>query len=342
MNVQTNIPLSQLTTMKIGGPASYVADFTSKDELIQLYANMKKLGQAGYVIGKGSNLIAHDEGYRGVIIRNLMKGINILADDSESTTVRAAGGEIWDDLVEFAVNHELLGIEALSGIPGTVGAAPVQNIGAYGQELADTFVSLEAYDTATDRYVELSWEDCDFSYRHSIFRGSEAGRYIIITITLKLYKRVPEPPFYSSLQRYFDEKQVTSYTVKIVRDAVLQIRASKLPDPQLLPNSGSFFKNPIVEDWKKDELLKTYEEMPSYQVDDKHYKIPAGWLIENVDLKGEVISGMKIHDDNAVVLINKSATGYNDLSAAREEIISAVRDKFQISLEQEPLELMST
>ena len=326
--------------MRIGGPASYVADFSSKDELIQLYTNMKKMNQTGYVIGKGSNLIAHDEGYNGVIIRNQIKGIEVIGDDSESTTIRAGGGEVWDDLVEFTVGRELMGMEALSGIPGTVGAAPVQNIGAYGQELADTFVSLEAYDTISNRFVELSWEDCDFSYRHSIFRGSEAGRYIIITITVKLYKRIPEPPFYSSLQRYFDENHVTTYTVKIVRDAVIQIRASKLPDPQLIANSGSFFKNPIVEDWKKDELLKTYQEMPSYQVDEKHYKIPAGWLIENAELKGEVLSGMKVHVDNAVVLINQSATGYSDLASAREEIISTVRDKFQIALEQEPLELL--
>ena len=327
--------------MKIGGIASYVADATTREELQQLYKNAQIIQQPAYIIGGGSNLIAHDEGFNGVIIRNMIKGIEIVADDEDSTTIRAASGETWDDLVAMSVERNLLGIEAMSGIPGTVGAAPVQNIGAYGQELADTFVSLEAYDIKRDQFVELKWDDCGFSYRHSIFRGSAAGQYAIVSITIKLFKRTPQPPFYSSLQSYFNENNVKdNYTVQDVRDAVLTIRTTKLPNPKILPNSGSFFKNTIVESWKRDNMLETYGDIPSFQVDETHYKIPAGWLIENVDLKGEILHGIKVHDDNAVVLINNSATGYSDLAAARDEIISAVRDKFQIVLEQEPIELL--
>lgn len=340
MNVQTNIPLAQLTTMKIGGIASYVADATSREELQQLYKNAQKIQQPAYIMGGGSNLIAHDEGFGGVIIRNMIKGVEVVADDDDSTTIRAASGEIWDDLVALSVDRNLLGIEAMSGIPGTVGAAPVQNIGAYGQELADTFVSLEAYDIARDQFVELKWEDCGFSYRHSIFRGSAAGQYAIVSVTVKLFKRAPQPPFYASLQSYLDENNAKdSYTVQDIRDAVIAIRVTKLPDPKLLPNAGSFFKNAIVESWQKDSLLQKYGDIPSFQVDENHYKIPAGWLIENVDLKGEILHGIKVHNDNAVVLINDSAQGYSDLAAAREQIIAAVRDTFQIVLEQEPVEL---
>ena len=341
MNVQTNIPLSTLTTMKIGGNANYVADVTSKEELRQLYQNSKKLNQPVYVIGGGSNLIAHDEGFPGLIIHNKIGSITIADDNPTATTIVTGAGEIWDDLVKYTVDLELSGIEAMSGIPGTVGAAPVQNIGAYGQELADTFVSCEAYDTTTDTFVTLTWEDCKFSYRHSIFRGEATGRYIITSVTMSFNKTKPEPPFYDALDKYLTAKHIdlATVTVQIIRDAVLDIRMNKLPDPRVLPNAGSFFKNAIVEKWKADDLLNTYSDMPTYPVDDQHTKIPAGWLIETCNLKGEVIHGMKVHDGNAVVLVNDAATGYADLAAARDDIITAVRDKFQIVLEQEPLEL---
>lgn len=325
--------------MKIGGNASYVADATTPEEIQRIYQNAKKMNQPVYIIGGGSNLIAHDEGFAGVILHNKIPGITIIDDDASTTTLRAGGGVIWDDLVKFSVDRNLAGIEAMSGIPGTVGAAPVQNIGAYGQELADTFVSLEAYDTTTDTFVTLNWEDCSFSYRNSIFRSTAEGRYAIAAVTLKLDKRIPEPPFYDSLQRYLDTNDIHEYSVQIIRIAVLAIRETKLPDPTKLPNAGSFFKNAVVEKWQAEPLAAEYPDMPKFDMDENNVKIPAGWLIEQCDLKGEVLHGMKVHDGNAVVLINESASGYADLKEAREEIIGAVRDKFQIILTQEPLEL---
>ncbi len=339
MNVQTNIPLSQLTTMKLGGNANYVIDVTTPDELRQAYQNAKQLGQPVYIIGGGSNLIAHDDGFPGVIIHNKIPGITVVDDNPSETTITAGGGVIWDDVVEHSVNLNLSGIEAMSGIPGTVGAAPVQNIGAYGQELGDTFISLKAYDTQTDQFVTLAWEDCGFSYRYSIFRSTAAGRYAIYEITLKLLKKTPEPPFYESLQKRFDDLQITAYTPQIVRDNVLAIRADKLPDPAKLPNAGSFFKNAIVERWQADDIRGQFPDAKTFDQPDGTVKIPAGWLIEMCDLKGEVLHGMKIHDKNAVVLINQSAQSYADLAAARDEIIGTIRDKFRILLEQEPLEL---
>lgn len=342
MNVQTNIPLSTLTTMKIGGNANYVVNVTSNEELQQVYQNSKRLSQPVYVIGGGSNLIAHDEGFPGIILHNNILGIEVLDDNPTTTTLAAGAGEKWDKLVKYAVDLNLQGIEAMSGIPGTVGAAPVQNIGAYGQELSEAFVSLEAYDTSSDSFVTLKWGDCGFSYRHSIFRGDAAGRYVITRVTLALNKKRPEPPFYEALEKYLEKKQIgtMAVTVQIVREAVLDIRANKLPDPAQLPNAGSFFKNAIVEKWKADDLLNGDPTMPTYPVDENHVKIPAGWLIENVNLKGEVLHGIKVHEGNAVVLINESATSYADLAAAREEIVARVRDTFQIVLEQEPLELL--
>ena len=343
MNVQTNIPLSQLTTMRIGGNASYVIDVTTPDELRQAYLSAKQLNLPTYIIGGGSNLIAHDEGFPGVIIRNQIGNIKIITDDSQSTTINAGGGVIWDDLVKFTVEHGLFGIACMSGIPGTVGAAPVQNIGAYGQELADTILSLDAYDIQQDKFVKLEKADCNFSYRSSIFRTTEVGHYAIYSVTLQLPKIQLQPPFYESLQKRFDELGTKEYTAQAIRDSVLAIRTNKLPDPSVTPNAGSFFKNAVVESWKAEELRGNgYSDLPSYTVDETYQKIPAGWLIEQSDLRGEVLHGIKVHDKNAVVLINESASSYQDLNAAKTEIINAVHDKFQITLEQEPLELTLT
>lgn len=340
MNVQTNIPLSQLTTMRLGGNANYVVDTTTPDELRQAYLNAKQIAQPTYIIGGGSNLIAHDEGFPGVVILNKIGGIQIIADDSQSTTITAGGGVIWDDLVKFTVEHGLSGIACMSGIPGTVGAAPVQNIGAYGQEVANTFLYLDAYDINLDKFVRLERTDCNFAYRSSIFRTSEVGHYAICSITLQLPKNLLQPPFYDSLQKRLDEIGVTQYTPQVIRDNVLAIRADKLPDPAVMPNAGSFFKNAVVEAWKAEEIRSNgYSDLPTYPVDETYQKIPAGWLIDQSDLKGEVLHGIKIHDKNAVVLINESATSYNDLQDAKNEIISKVKERFQITLEQEPLDL---
>lgn len=339
MNVLTNIPLSRLTTMRLGGIASYVADVTTRDEIPQIYANAKKANQPVYIVGGGSNLIAHDEGFPGVIVRIAIPGIEQVEEDAESVTIRANGGEAWDNLVKYTVDRNLTGIEAMSGIPGTVGAAPVQNIGAYGQELADTFISLEAYDTREDRFVLLTWEDCDFSYRHSIFRGSEQGRYIIYSVKLKLWKRPPQPPFYSSLQARFDTLHITEFTAQVVREHVLAIRADKLPDPAKMANSGSFFKNAIVEQWQLDNIKNQVESVKAFDFGEGKFKIPAGWLIEQCNLRGESFNGFKVHDGNAVVLVNESATSYSQLAEARDHITSEVFTRFQVQLEQEPLEL---
>ncbi len=328
-----------MTTMKLGGNASYVADITTRDELRQVYLNAKKINQPIYVIGGGSNLIVKDEGFEGVIVHMQIPGITQLEEDKDTTTIQAGGGVEWDELVRFAVERNLTGIEGMSGIPGTAGAAPVQNIGAYGQELADTLISLEAYDIEKDAFVVLAASDCDFSYRHSIFRGSAEGKYVISSITLKLYKSAPQPPFYDSLQRHFDNNDATSFTAESVRSAVLAIRSEKLPDPKVLPSAGSFFKNPIVENWQAEEIRKTYVDMPTYPMDDKHMKIPAGWLIEQCDLKGQAIDGIRVYEGNAVVLVNESANSYENLLSAKNEITNTVRDTFRISLIQEPLEL---
>jgi UDP-N-acetylmuramate dehydrogenase len=341
MDIHTNIPLKNYTTMRLGGPARFMTDIHTPEEAAEVCRNAAAQHLPIFILGGGSNLIVRDEGFNGIVIRNRITGFDILSDDSSHTVIKVGAGENWDEVVKRTVEMNLTGIEALSAIPGTAGAAPVQNIGAYGQEIAETLLSLEAYDTQTNQLVVLENADCSLSYRNSIFRSTAVGRYVITSITLQLFKASPQPPFYKALQDYFDAHNITLYTPQIIRDAVVAIRMDKLPDAAVRPNTGSFFKNAIVEEWQLTDLRKEYPDIPTYEMPDGRYKVPTGWLIEQAGLKGQLIHGMRVHDKNALVLINESAASYQDLAAARAEIIGAVRDKFRIAIEQEPLEIGS-
>lgn len=339
MDIHTNIPLKNLTTMKLGGPAKYFAEAHSVQELHELYSNAQTKNIPVFILSGGSNVIAHDEGYDGLILRIRIPGFEVITDDLNTTTIKVGAGELWDDVVRRSVEMRLSGIEAMSAIPGYAGAAPVQNIGAYGQEIADTLTSLEAYDTQTHRIITLQNADCEFSYRHSIFRGSEQGRYVITSITLTLSKNLPTAPFYDSLQAYFDEHSVTVFTQQVVREAVIAIRTDKLPDPVIHPNSGSFFKNALIESWQRDELLAAFPNAKTYDMGDGKVKVPSGWLIETAGFKGKLLNGIRVNEKNALVLINESATSYAELASARDEIINTIRDTFRIDITQEPLEV---
>lgn len=325
--------------MKLGGSTRFMGIATTPEELATMCRNAKQQSLPFFILGGGSNVIANDTTYNGIVIRNRILGVEVVEDTPSAKTIKIGAGENWDEIVKQTVDMGLTGIEAMSAIPGTAGAAPVQNVGAYGQEIADTLIELEAYDSQKDTFVTLKNADCGFSYRHSMFRGSQAGRYGITSITLRLAKAVPKPPFYQALQTYLDEHHTTLFTPTIIRDAVIDIRANKLPDPKLLPNTGSFFKNAIIEQWQYDDLLKTWPDMPAFKLDGKNIKIPTGWLIEQVGFKGQLVHGMRVHTGNALVLINESANGYADLAAARNEIAGKVRDTFRIYIEQEPLEI---
>ena len=339
MDVMTNISLKQYTTMKLGGETRYMATADSASDVVSLYRNARKENLPIFVLGGGSNVITHDEVFEGIVLLNKIKGFEVISETDETTDVKIGAGEVWDEVVEKAIELGLQGIEAMSGIPGTAGAAPVQNVGAYGQEIADTLISLEAYDSKTDTIVTISADECDFSYRNSIFRDKEKGRYCILNITLQLNKAEPKPPYYASLQKYIDENDIREVNLSVIRVAVLNIRSEKLPDPAELPSAGSFFKNALVEKWKLEELQKEYSDIPNYAMSDGRYKIPTGWLIDKAGLRGYRSHGMRVYEKNALVLVNDSATGYDDLAAIREEIVQIVFDKFGIKIEQEPLEL---
>ena len=316
-----------------------MATADSASDVVSLYRNARKENLPIFVLGGGSNVITHDEVFEGIVLLNKIKGFEVISETDETTDVKIGAGEVWDEVVEKSIGLGLQGIEAMSGIPGTAGAAPVQNVGAYGQEIADTLISLEAYDSKTDTIVTISADECDFSYRNSIFRDKEKGRYCILNIILRLNKAEPKPPYYASLQRYIDENDIREVNLSVIRVAVLNIRSEKLPDPAELPSAGSFFKNALVEKWKLEELQREYSDIPNYAMSDGRYKIPTGWLIDKAGLRGYRSHGMRVYEKNALVLVNDSATGYDDLAAIREEIVQIVFDKFGIKIEQEPLEL---
>lgn len=339
MDIHTNIPLKSLTTMRIGGPVNYFAEAHSPAELQEIYRDAAAKQVPIFIIGGGSNLIAQDQGYKGLVVRMKIPGFEKVSEDLYSMTLKIGAGEHWDEIVRRTVELHLTGIEAMSSIPGTAGAAPVQNVGAYGQEISEVLVSLDAYDTQQNTFVTLQNQDCEFSYRHSIFRGSQQGRYILTSITLKLSRSLPTPPFYDSLQSYLDQHSITSFTQQTIRDAVIAIRADKLPDPAVTPSAGSFFKNAIIESWQYNELQQAFPDIKSFDMGNGTYKIPTGWLIEKAGFKGQLLHGMRVNEKNCLVLINESATGYSDLAAARDEIINKVRDIFRIQIQQEPLEI---
>ena len=245
----------------------------------------------------------------------------------------SASGEILDDFVRYSTKYGWSGIECLSAVPGTVGAAPVQNVGAYGQDIAQTLVNVDAYDTKTEKFVTLDAKKLDLGYRHSIFNsGDEIGRYFITKITVALEKKELKPPFYNSLQKYLDDNNIDEYTPENIRKAVHAVR-TKLPNPEFIASSGSFFKNVYLD---PEESIKA--EKKGIPVWDGG-KVPSGWLLENAGLKGKLIHGMRVWETASLVLVNESAKSYSDLDAARKEIIKTVKDKFGYTLEQEPMEL---
>lgn len=336
--MQENIPLKDYTTMRLGGPAAHLATATTKEELVSL---INSTGDAPILIlGQGSNLIVGDKGFNGLVILNRITGFEIQDQNAVTVKVLVGSGEVWDEVVRKTTENGLSGIECLSAIPGYAGAAPIQNIGAYGQEIANTLLELDAYDIQTKTFVKFNNADCDFTYRKSIFNSStDKGRYVVVGLTLELTKTILEPPFYSNLQAYLDKNQITDYSPHNLRQAVTTIRSVKLPDPKIIPNTGSFFKNPIIEKWQAEKLQSEYPDVKIFPMGGNLCKISAGWLVEQSGIKGLEMEGFKVYEENALVIVNNGAKSSRGLEGLRDYIIGVVRDKFRITLEQEPEEI---
>lgn len=307
------------------------AAFSSVNELQQLLPHS---GMAPFVLGGGSNILLPQLMERPVL-HNKITGITVQKKNDRSIEITAGGGVIWHDLVTMVVNHGWIGLENLALIPGTVGAAPIQNIGAYGIELSDVFFSLEAVSIDTGNLRRFSREECAFGYRDSYFKRDGKGKWVITRVTLRLPQDKPLQYDYGDIGRILEAKGVGDPTSRDIYDAVITIRRNKLPDPTKIGNAGSFFKNPVVTNVLFESISKDWPEIPHYLNDNGKIKIPAGWLIEKAGWKGYKEGKCGVHDAQALVIVNLGGAIREEVVALADKIVESVFLKFKVHLEPE-------
>jgi UDP-N-acetylmuramate dehydrogenase len=339
MQILENISLAQYSTMRLGGTARYLAEIASKWEVGEAWKWAQEHQVPVVMIGSGSNIVWRDEGFPGLVMVNKITGYNDYAEDARSHYVSVGAGENWDSVVARTVEAGLSGIEALSLIPGTAGATPVQNVGAYGQEVAQTIMSVEVFDRTTGQLTNVPSEACGFGYRRSFFQTEYRDRFFITGVTFHLTAGNPQPPYYGAIEQYLASNPVAgAVTPRVIREAVIAIRTAKLPDPKEVANNGSFFANPVVTNGQLVELRADFPEMPCWPIDSGGAKIPAAWLIEQTGFKDyhDEQTGMATWPTQPLVLVNEHAKSTADVLAFRDRIIAAVQAKFKITLTQEP------
>jgi UDP-N-acetylmuramate dehydrogenase len=330
-----NVPLAEKTTFKIGGMARFFISAETENDVVKAVSLAKDNDWKLFVLGGGSNVLIADDGFDGLVLQINLKGISF-----NKNIVTAAAGEDWDEFVRLCVDKNLQGIECLSGIPGLVGGTPVQNVGAYGQEVSETIENVRVFDLKTNEIYEISNDNCKFSYRKSIFNSTEKNRFIVLAVTYKLWHNGEPKIFYKDLIKVFADKKPT---LSEVREAVCRIRAEKGMmvrqggfDSQ---SAGSFFKNPIIEIKKYDELCQELNEtIPSFKVDDKKLKIPAAWLIEKSGFnKGYRLGNAGISKKHSLALTNCGDAKAVEIINLKELIQKKVSEKFALDLVPEPI-----
>ena len=339
MTLRQDISLLPYNTFHIDVKARYMASIETESQLLEILQSALTTKEPVYIIGSGSNILLTKD-VQGLVLLNALRGIEIVFEDAMYTHVRFMGGEIWHHCVEWCIDHNLGGIENLALIPGTMGAAPVQNIGAYGVELKDVLLELEALNLKTLKKKIFSVTDCAFDYRNSIFKHEEKGNYFILSVTLRLSKHPVLQLDYGNIREELNKMGVQQPDIKAVAQAVINIRRHKLPDPQVVGNAGSFFKNPVIDETKFFELQTSYPTIPFYKTA-VHYKIPAAWLIEHThpegasSWKGYREGNYGVHPRQALCLVNYLNASGNEIYALSERIITSVQQKFNIVLERE-------
>jgi len=340
MDIKKNVDIKNYTTLKIGGQFRYFTFINNKEELSSICAvvqtDEKYKNTPIFILGGGSNIIFSEGLLNLFAIKIEIKGFKIVSETNENIDIKIGAGENWDKIVERTVDMNLSGLEALSAIHGTVGATPVQNVGAYGSEVKDTIIEVEVFDMKEKIIMTLSNKDCKFGYRDSVFKNEAKGLYVIISVTYRLDKFLPKIPDYPGVKRYLIDNNINNPKIKDIREAVIYVRSEKLPDPKELPNVGSFFKNPIVSKDISRAIKEKYENLKIFPINNDTVKIPAGWLIEEAGLKGKSFGKISIYDKNALVLVNNGDATKDDLMKAKNEIVKIVEEKFGITLEQEP------
>ena len=334
MTIEKNKSLRSFNTFGIDVLAKYFVDAVDEVTIQQIINYKKKEFVTKLILGGGSNIL-FTKNFNGLVVHNLLKGISVMNEDEHHVYVKAAAGEVWHNFVRWNVERNYAGLENLSLIPGYVGAAPMQNIGAYGAEINDTFYQLEAINLFTGEKVVLSKSDCEFGYRESVFKHRYKNQFIITSVTFCLNKQPRFNVAYGDIQNTLNEMNVCELTLKAVSDAVIKIRASKLPHVGELGNAGSFFKNPTITAQQFHQLKEQHPLMPHYPQKSGEEKIPAGWLIEQCGWKGKQIGNVGAHKSQALVLVNYGGATGNGIIEHAHRIQQSVKDKFGIEIETE-------
>lgn len=334
MEIQIDYPLKDLNTFGINVNSRYFVSISSVEQLKKVLVTDIARNNSLLIMGGGSNILFTRK-YPGLIILNQIKGIEITDETNDSALISAGGGEVWHDLVNFALSQNLGGIENLSLIPGSVGAAPIQNIGAYGVELKEVMESLSTIELATGEERTFNNTECDFGYRNSVFKKELRDKYLITNVRLRLSKQPKLNTSYGAINSLLEEKGIDNPGIADVSNAVIEIRQSKLPDPAKLGNAGSFFKNPVVDKIDFEGLKLNFSGIPGY-INANAVKIPAAWLIEQCGWKGKRFGAVGVHDKQPLVLVNYGNGTGEELKNLAEDIKTSVADKFGIKLEAEP------
>lgn len=333
MQVEEYKSLKDYNTFGIDCTARYFVSVASIAELKTVLANKPK--SELFILGGGSNMLLTSPLDAFVVHINL-RGIEVLKETDKEVYVKVMAGENWHQFVQFCIEKDFGGLENLSLIPGNVGTAPIQNIGAYGVELKDTFVSARALSIETLEEREFTKEECNFGYRNSIFKNDARNKYIITSVTFRLTKGKHERNIsYGDIQKILSERKIENPSIKDISEAVIQIRQSKLPDPKVLGNSGSFFKNPVIDLQTFQTFSKRFPEAPFYELSPTQFKIPAGWLIENAGYKGKRYGDAGIHQKQALVLVNYGNATGNEIWQLAMEIQEKVFKDTGIKIEPE-------
>lgn len=334
MMLQENCSLRAYNTFGIEVSARYVAEAADVDTLQSLIEEPKFRALPLMVLGGGSNVLFRSN-YNGVVVLNRIPGIEIVREDEQEILVKAGSGVVWHELVMWTVERNYGGLENLSLIPGCVGAAPMQNIGAYGVEMKDCFHSLEALHTETLEIHRFTSAECKFGYRESVFKRELKGEYIIVSVTFSLKKQPVLKTHYGAIEQELEKMGISDLTVKAVSDAVIRIRQSKLPDPKVTGNAGSFFKNPEITPVQKEQLLAHYPDAVVYPLENGNFKAAAGWLIEKAGWKGKRVGHCGVHHLQALVLVNHGGAGGQEIFDLSTNILEDINNKFGILLERE-------
>lgn len=323
-------------TFQIKASCRRLLEFSTVDELLRELPEIKSARDNGslLIIGRGSNLLPTKD-YDGLVVRSRIMGREVLEENTDSVLLRCGSGETVDEVIAWSIANGYHGMENLSLIPGEVGASAVQNIGAYGVEAKDVIESVDAVEIETGKMVNIKNVECQYAYRHSLFKTEWKNRFVIVAVSYRLTKAFTAKLEYGNIKSVLEEKGIVSPTAQQLRDTIIEIRNAKLPDPEVEGNAGSFFMNPVVSKAEFQRLLALYPNMPHYKVDEENEKIPAGWLIDQCGWKGRTIGNAGVHAKQALVLVNRGGAMGEEILSLCRAIRKDVKDKFGVEINPE-------